>query len=131
MSEDQEVEEAKISEASFLFVELYFNGKVRETIPVQSTEEAERIAMDKRIWDNYGDRWFVAVPIRREIKVSYSLPSNGSNGSPKEAAVDKREGISPAGIFDVPSNDNGNAKKAAESDSGLTPERIATFLASI
>jgi hypothetical protein len=105
MPEEANEVEVKPNEAPFLFVKMWrHNGKISDAVPVQSTDEAEALAAKDGIWDEYGERWFVAVPVRREVNVTYSLPSNGSNGAAKikEVAIE-----------------------------GWTPEREATFLASI
>ncbi len=97
MPEDTNEVEVQLSEAPFLFVELYeYNNSIRQVTPVQSTDEAERIATEKRIWDYYGKRWFVAVPVRREVRVEYGLPK----------PVEAMPGVAPLpdGIFSFGTN---------------------------
>jgi hypothetical protein len=85
---EAEAEEAKPSLPKYVYARKWrHNEELRDLTPVDSFSDAEALAVKAGIWDNYGELWFVAVPLVRKVNVSYSLPSNGSNGSPKEDAV--------------------------------------------
>ena len=57
-----------------------YNGTVTDVCPVESIKEAEALAAEAHVENDYGTRWIVALVLVRHVSVAYSLTNNGSTG---------------------------------------------------
>lgn len=106
-------EEGKVKPGKLFYARIStYDGSISGAWPVEDIAEAEALAKEAHIENEYGTRWIVAFALVRNVSVSYapySLPSNGSNESLKESAVD------PFGFGALLAhivNGNGNASNA-------------------
>jgi hypothetical protein len=85
-----------------------YDGSINGAWPVESVEEAEALAREAKIENDYGTRWIIAYALVRNVHVSYtSIPVEALNGKPAESKPELADAVSKfAAVF----NSNGNAQ---------------------